>query len=80
MHPMANDIEQLRLLERIGATKNCPAFGVDFGEIDYRAINRFVRSGLVAKQRAYRYGENRKRIGYWITDAGHAALAALATG
>lgn len=71
---MADDTEQLRLLERIGATKNHPAFGVDFGEIDYRAINRLVRSGLAAKQRAYRYGENRTRTGYWLTDAGRAAI------
>lgn len=73
---MDNDIEQLRLLERIGATKHRPAFGVDFGEIDYRVINRLVRSGLVAKQRAYRCGENRTRTGYWMTDAGRAALEA----
>lgn len=72
---MPDDFDQLRLLHRIGATKNKPAFGVDFGEIDYRAVNRLVRSGLVGKRRHYRYGENRTRVGYYPTEAGRALLA-----
>ena len=64
------EIKHLRLLRRINATRNRPAFGIDFGEIDYRVVNRLVRAGLAGKQRCYRYGENRTRTGYWLTDAG----------
>lgn len=71
---MTNDIEQLRLLQRIGATKNRPAFGVDFGELNYRVVNQLIRDGLAKKQRCYRYGENRTRTGYWPTAAGLAKL------
>lgn len=65
------DWEHLHMLARIGATKSCPAFGVDFGELSYRTLGRLIKMGLVRKGRSYRYGENRTRAGYWLSLTGN---------
>ncbi len=62
--------EHLHMLARIGATSSKPAFGIDFGELNYRVLGRLIREGLAQKARAYRYGENRTRTGYWLTTKG----------
>lgn len=68
------DLEHLMMLRHVEATANRPAFGVDFGEMSYRVLGGLVRRGFVAKARAYRYGENRTRTGYWVTRAGVQAM------
>lgn len=72
-------VGQLALLKRVGATHDHPAFGEDFGEINYRVVNQLVRDGLAGKARMRRYGgglyaHERQRIGFWPTAAGLAAL------
>lgn len=68
--PSFDECEHLHMLGRVGANGNKPAFGVDFGELNYRVLGRLIRLGLVKKARAYRYGENRTRTGYWLSAAG----------
>lgn len=73
------EIEQLRLLDRVGATFNRPAFWVDFGEIDPRAMSGLVVGGLAGRKRFRRYGGiagERVATGYWITDKGRTVLSA----
>lgn len=67
--------EHLHMLACVGASRNRPAFGVDFGELNYRTLGRLIDRGLVEKARAYRYGENRTRTGYWLSEAGAALLS-----
>lgn len=68
-------LDHLLMLGRIGASQANPAFAVDFGELEYRTMGELIRAGLARKHRFYRYGENRRRVAYWLTLSGREALS-----
>lgn len=67
----------LELLNRIGATRDRPAFWEDYGELSPSTIGSLRLLGLADRQHFRRYGGprgERRATGYWITPAGRAAL------
>lgn len=68
------ELEHMMILRLVDASANRPAFGIDFGGLSSRILGPLIAKGLVKKARAYRYGENRTRTGYWLTTAGVAAM------